>query len=82
MTIDSLNFLLVEIIACLAVAALLGLVVGWMIRRAIAKKQAAKAESLANERYEMLVQENRQDAKNLENQLQTLGVMCIQSAQC
>ena len=74
MTIDSLNFLLVEIIACLAVAALLGLVVGWMIRRAIAKKQAAKAESLANERYEMLVQENRQDAKNLENQLQTLGV--------
>ena len=73
MTIDSLNFLLIEIIACLAIAALLGLVVGWMIRRAIAKKQAARAEILANERYEMLVQENHHDAKNLEDQLQTLG---------
>lgn len=73
MTLDSLNFLLVEIIACLAIAALLGLFVGWMIRRAIAKKQAAKAELKANERYKELEKVSAQDAKNLEDQLQALG---------
>lgn len=73
MTIDSLNLMIVEIIACLAIAALLGLFVGWMIRRAIAKKQAKKAEFLANERYQELENENRQDSKNLEDQIQTLG---------
>ena len=73
MTIDSLNFMLVEIVACLAIAALLGLFVGWMIRRALAKRHAAKAALQANEKYKELEKTSLQDSKNLEDQIQTLG---------
>lgn len=73
MTLDSLNFMLVEIVVCLALAALLGLLIGWLMRRAIAKRHAIKAEQDANARYAKLEESSRQDSKNLEDQIQTLG---------
>ena len=73
MNINAINFLIVEILACLAIAALLGLLIGWMMRRAIAKKQARRAERKAKARYKELERSSFQDCQNLEDQLQALG---------
>lgn len=73
MNIDSLNFMIVEIVTCLALAALIGLAVGWLIRRSIAKRQLLKAEQAAKIRYQELEETSRLDAQNLEDQLQLLG---------
>jgi len=70
MTIHSM---LVEIIACLALAALLGLLVGWMIRRAIANREANKAALAAAKRYKSLEASSRAEADKLEDQIQALG---------
>jgi len=73
MTMNSLNLMIVEIVVCLALAALLGLLVGWFIRRAIAKQQEAKASAEAKARYQALEASNRQEVENLEDQIQDLG---------
>lgn len=73
MNIDSLNIMMVEIVLCLALAALLGLAVGWLIRRAIAKRHSTKAAQEASKRYKELEESSRVDAKNLEDQIQSLG---------
>ncbi len=73
MTMNSLNLMIVEIVICLALAALLGLLVGWLIRRTIANRHAAKAEAAANARYKLLEESSQQDVKNLEDQIQNLA---------
>jgi len=74
MTTNSLNMLLVEITACLAVAALLGVFVGWMMRRSIAKRAARMAAEDATKRYKDLEEANRLDTINLEEQMQSMGL--------
>jgi len=74
MTTDSLNMLLVEITACLAAAALLGVFIGWMMRRSIAKRASRRAAVEAETRYKNLEKTNRQDTINLEEQMQSMGI--------
>jgi len=74
MAMNSLNLMIVEIIVCLALAALLGLLVGWLIRRTIAKRAEAKATAAANARYQALEESSQQDVRNLEDQIQDLGL--------
>jgi len=73
MSLNSLNIMIVEILVCLALAALLGLLVGWFIQRAIAKRAAAKASAEAKARYQALEESSRQEVNNLEDQIQELG---------
>lgn len=73
MTMNSLNIMIVEIVICLALAALLGLLVGWFIQRTIAKRRAEKVSAEAKARYQALEESNRQEVGNLEDQIQDLG---------
>jgi len=74
MTMNSLNLMIVEIVICLALAALLGLLVGWLIRRALAKRAEAKASAEANTRYKALEESSQQEVRQLEDQIQDLGL--------
>ncbi len=73
MSINSLNFMLVEMLIFLAAAAVLGLVVGWLMRGSIAKRKAATAAHIAEQKIQALEESNQQDTKNLEDQIQALA---------
>lgn len=62
-----------EILAALAAAGLLGLFVGWMIKRSSAKRQLATTVSSWEKRYAALEESNHADTENLEEQLQTIA---------
>ncbi len=65
--------LLIELLAGLLAAGLIGFFVGWMIKRAIAKRRHAVVESDWNEKYKKLELRSHQDSENLEDQLQSIG---------
>jgi Tfp pilus assembly protein PilE len=73
MSINSLNFMLVEMLIFLAAAAVLGLLVGWLMRGSIAKRKAAEAANLAEQKFQALEESSQQDTKNLEDQMQALA---------
>lgn len=73
MSINSLNFMLVEMLIFLAAAAVLGLLVGWLMRGSIAKRKATAAANLAEQKYQALEESSQQDTKNLEDQIQALA---------
>lgn len=65
--------MLVEMLIFLAAAAVLGLVVGWLMRGSIAKRKAATAAHIAEQKIQALEESNQQDTKNLEDQIQALA---------
>ncbi|MFK7854165.1 MAG: hypothetical protein AB8B79_08640 [Granulosicoccus sp.] len=62
-----------EIMAALAAAGLLGLFVGWMIKRSSSKRQLATTIDSWEKRYAALEESNHADTENLEEQLQTIA---------
>ena len=62
-----------EIAACLIGVALLGLLCGWMMQRARARRHLRETVRFWERRYAELEQSGRQDEANLEERLQALG---------
>ncbi|MFK8083012.1 MAG: hypothetical protein AB8B97_22255 [Granulosicoccus sp.] len=62
-----------EILICVAVATLLGWIVGLMMQRAKHKRQMLDNNEKWEERYQALENSARDDAENLEEQLQSLA---------
>lgn len=62
-----------EIAACLFAVSLLGLLAGWMMQRARMSRQLDAEVEQWEARHAALEQSTRQDERNLEEQLQSLG---------
>ena len=71
--LQSLTLLYSEILASLAAAGILGLFVGWMIKRSSAKRQLTSTIATWEKRYETLEETSHADTENLEEQLQTIA---------
>ena len=68
-----MNMMIVEILACLAAAGVLGLICGWMIKAAISKRKLAQATAEFDKKYSALEARTQQDVENLEDNLQQMG---------
>ncbi len=68
-----MNTMIAEILGCLIVAGVLGLLCGWMIKAAGAKRKQAQIEAEWSDKYSSLKSRSEQDVENLEDQLQTMG---------
>jgi hypothetical protein len=71
--LQALALLYSEILASLAAAGILGLIIGWMIKRSSAKRKLASSVATWEKRYETLEKTSHADAENLEEQLQTIA---------
>jgi len=65
--------MLTEILACLAAAGLFSLCLGWMMKGALNRNEIKIADATWEQRYSELELRSRQDAENLEEQLQSLA---------
>jgi chromosome segregation ATPase len=68
-----MNTMIAEILGCLIVAGLLGLLCGWMIKAAGAKRKQSKMKAYWSEKYSAQKLRSEQDIENLEDQLQNMG---------
>ncbi len=68
-----MNTMIVEILACLVAAGLLGLICGWLIKASLAKRKLARVEADWTKKHEALEARSQQDIENLEDQLQHMG---------
>lgn len=68
-----MNTMITEILGCLIVAGLLGLLCGWMIKAAGTKRKLAQIEEDWSDKYSFLKSRSEQDIENLEDQLQNMG---------
>lgn len=71
--LQALALLYSEILISLAVAGLLGLFVGWMIKRSSANRILAGTVTKWEKRYAILEETSHTDTDNLEEQLQTIA---------
>jgi len=68
-----MNLLIVEILACLAAASVLGLLCGWMIKASLSKRKLAQATAEFDKKYSDLETRTQQDVEHLEDSLQQMG---------
>lgn len=71
--LQSVLLLYSEILASVTAAGILGLIVGWMIKRSSARRKLAVANTEWEKRYATLEETSHADTENLEEQLQTIG---------
>jgi len=62
-----------EIAACLVAVSLLGLLVGWMMQRALSSRRLLDADAAWNARYVELERSCEQDVANMEDRLQSIA---------